>query len=258
MTRIICLLLLATLGTAAPAIAQETTADRVKQLEEQNKSLQRELDAAKARIRELEGGTRAPTPPPATVRTTLDPGSDPWGNPTAALRTLASKVKEDLLAKGQSIPDSAAGEKIIQSYRQRVNKWIETMAKFRQPVEWRVDVSEAILVSTSPREFEVRMHAMNAEGAHVGPGFTVKCAATAAPDLTTKTAPGVWVLKADVIPSLHLTSEITSTDRTNPFGETPLIAPQLQCRLDYAVHALTRSIDPTPTAPTTPTAPGGK
>ena len=252
MTRIICLLLLATLGTAVPAIAQDTTADRVKQLEEQNKSLQRELDAAKARIRELEGGMRAPTPPPPAARSTQDPGSDPWGNPSAALRTLASKVKEDLLSKGQSIPDSAAGEKIIQSYRQRVTKWIETMAKFRQPVEWRVDVSEAILVSTSPREFEVRMHAVNAEGAHVGPGFTVKCAATAAPDLTIKNAPGAWALKADVVPSLQLNSDLTSTDRTNPFGETPLIAPRLQCRLDYVVHALTRVVDPTPAAPAAP------
>lgn len=258
MTRILCLLLLVTIGTTAPAIAQDAAADRVKQLEERNRSLQRELDAAKARIRELEGGTRAPTPPPATVRTTLDPGSDPWGNPTAALRTLTSKVKEDLLAKGQAIPDSAAGEKIIQSYRQRVTKWIETMAKFRQPVEWRVDVSEAILVSTSPREFEVRMHALNAEGAHVGPGFTVKCTAAAAPDLTIQNAPGVWVMRADVVPNLRLTSDVTGTDRANPFGEVPLIAPQLQCRLDYAVQALTRSVDPTPPSPTTPTAPAAK
>jgi hypothetical protein len=252
MTRIICLLLLATLGTAAPAIAQDASSDRVKQLEEQNKSLQRDLDAAKARIRELEGGTRAPTPPPPAARSTQDPGSDPWGNPSAALRTLASKVKEDLLAKGQSIPDSAAGEKIIQSYRQRVSKWIESMAKFRQPVEWRVDVSEAILASSSPREFEVRMHALNADGAHVGQGFTVKCPATASPDLTIKNAPGVWVLKADVVPSLHLNSEITSTDRANPFGETPLIAPQLECRLNFVVHALTRAVDATPVAPAAP------
>lgn len=246
------MLLLATLGTAAPALAQDTTGDRVKQLEEQNRSLQRELDAARARIRELEGGARAPTPPATTVRTTQDPGSDPWGNPSAALRTLASKVKEDLQSKGQSIPDSAAGEKIIQSYRQRVTKWIETMAKFRQPVEWRVDVSEAILVSTSPREFDLRMHALNAEGAHVGQGFTVRCAATAAPDLTVKNAPGMWLLKADVVPSLHLNSEVTSTDRANPFGETPLIAPQLECRLNYAVHALTRATDGAPASPAAP------
>lgn len=252
MTRIICLMLFVTLGAAAPAIAQDTTADRVKQLEEQNKSLQRELDAARARIRELEGGARAPTPPPPNVRTTLDPGSDPWGNPTAALRTLASKVKEDLLAKGQSIPDSASGEKIIQSYRQRVTKWIESMAKFRQPVEWHVDVTEAIMVSTSPREFDVRMHVLNAEGARVGPGFTVRCPATASPDLTVKNAPGVWVLKADVMPNLRLTSEVTSTDRANPFGETPLIAPQLQCRLDYVAHALTRVVDAGPAAPVAP------
>lgn len=248
-----CLTLLAVLGSAAPAHAQDSTADRVRQLEEQNRSLQRELDAAKARIRELEGGARTPTPPP-TVRTTQDPGSDPWGNPSAALRTLSSKVKEDLLAKGQSIPDGAAGEKIIQSYRQRVTKWIETMAKFRQPVEWRVEVSEAILVSTSPREFEVRMHALNADGAHVGKGFTVKCAATAAPDLTIKDAPGMWMLKADVVPSLHLTSEVTSTDRANPFGETPLIAPQLECRLGYVVHSLARAAEAAPAAPAAPAA----
>lgn len=241
MIRIVPLLVVASLALHAPAQAQDATADRVKQLEDQNRALQRELDAARARIRQLEGGGAPAGAPASTVRTTNDPGPDPWGNPSAALRTLGSKVREDLLAKGQALPDSAAGEKVIQSYRQRAAKWIESMAKFRQPVEWRVDVSEAILVSTSPREFDVRMHVLNADGALVGPGFTVRVPATAAPDLSVKDAAGVWLLKADVVPGLRLTSEVTSTERANPFGDTPLIAPQLQCRIEVAARSLTRT-----------------
>jgi hypothetical protein len=234
------LVLLAALSLHAPAMAQATTVDRVKQLEEQNRALQLELDAAKARIRQLESSGAQPAPAAPAARVTNDPGADPWGNPTAALRTLGSKVRQDLLEKGQAIPDSAAGDKAIQSYRQRVTKWIEGMAKFRQPVEWRVDVSEAILVSSNPREFDVRMHVLNADGAMVGPAFTVKVPASAAPDLTVKDAAGVWLLKADVVPALRLASETASPERANPFGDTPVIAPQLQCRLEFVARSLTR------------------
>lgn len=241
MIRIVALSLMALLTLPAPAQAQDATADRVKQLEEENRTLQRELDAARARIRQLEGGGTSGGSPASTARTTNDPGPDPWGNPTAALRTLGSKVREDLLAKGQALPDAASGEKVVQSYRQRAAKWIESMAKFRQPVEWRVAVSEAIQTSTNPREFDVRMHVLNADGALVGPAFTVRVPATAAPDMSVKDAAGMWLLKADVVPGLRLISETTSTERTNPFGDTPLIAPQLQCRIEVAARSLARS-----------------
>jgi|GEM_PF-2339003 len=242
--------LIAMLHVNAPAHAYATdaNADRVRALETQIQSLQQQLKLSQARVQELEGTTQ-PIAQPNTPATTNDPGTDPWGNPSAAMRTLGNKCREDLLAKGQAIPDANADAKIWRSYRLKATKWVETMAKLKQQVEWKISVSEASLVNSSPREFEFNAHVLNADGARVGNSFVLRCPATAATDLTAANAPGIWILKGELIPNIRMEAEKTDIRQANPFGLTPTIAPQVECKLNYAVQSLTRFVAPTATTP---------
>ena len=247
----LALLLTAVIAAATP---QSTTPDdpqsRIRALEAENRKLRDEADALRKRLRELEGGP-APTQPAAPAGS-RDPGPEPWGNPNAAMRSLASKVREDLQGKGIAIPTPEADGKVWHSYRQRVEKWIEGMAKFRQPVQWTVAVSEAVQVSSVPKEFEVRAHVLRADGSRVEPSFTFRCPATAVPNLVPAKAAGNWNLKADLWADLRLQPEATSRDRANPFGDTPTIAPQVECTLRYIVQSMT------PAAPVAPSSPAAR
>jgi hypothetical protein len=59
------------------------------------------------------------------------------------------------------------------------------------------------------------------------------------PNLVPAKAEGGWQLKAELLPLLVLQPEGSSRDRANPFGETPTIAPQLECTLRYIVQSMT-------------------
>lgn len=235
------LLLLAT--TLAMPAAQGTPADdletRVKALEAENRQLKAEAEALRRRIQELEGGT-APTPAPTPPAGSNDPGPEPWGNPNAAKRSLASKIREDLQARGTVMPGPDSDARAWSIYRQRVEKWIESMGKFKQPVQWTIQVSEAVQVSSHPKEFEVHAHVLRADGSRVEPSFRFRCPATAVPNLVPSKAAGRWTLRADLVPMLLLQPEAASRDRANPFGETPTIAPQVECTLHYLVQSMTQ------------------
>lgn len=240
------LLLLATslalpVAQGAPAEDLET---RVKALEAENRQLKAEAESLRRRIQELEGG-KAPTPAPATPPAgSSDAGPEPWGNPNAAKRSLASKIREDLQARGTAIPGPESDARAWSIYRQRVEKWIESMGKFKQPVQWTIQVSEAVQVSSHPKEFEVHAHVLRADGSRVEPSFRFRCPATAVPNLVPSRAAGRWTLRAELVPMLLLQPEAAAPDRANPFGETPTIAPQVECTLHYLVQSMTPAAAP--------------
>ncbi len=221
---------------ALSAWAQDpaSTTDRLKFLESENARLTKELEAAHRRIQELDNNGVAVSPP----TTTHELGPDPWGNPLAAMRTIKNKFRADVQGKGQSIPDATSDSKVVQSYRRVAEKWIEANAKFRQPIEWRIEVIEASIVSTNPKEFEFRAHVLRSDDVRVGSGFAFRMPAAAVPDLVPSRAAGTWLLSADLGAHFKLKAEATQTDRANPFGEMPLIAPQVECDLRYTVRSL--------------------
>jgi hypothetical protein len=234
-----------------PRLAHGQDPDALQRLQQENQRLQRELQDARQRIRELESMTgakpvQAPQPPVGS----RDPGTDPWGNPSAVLRSLAVKLREDLQEKGQAIPTPDADRKVWASYRQRTTRWIEIMQKFEQPVEWRIRVSECVQVNAQPRELEFVAHVLRADGSRVEPAFTFRCPATSVPDLEPAKAIGDWILKARVVPQFVLQPEITSEEPANPFGLTPTIAPQVEARLRFVVQSL-QPASPPATAPRT-------
>jgi hypothetical protein len=241
------LLIAASLNLPAPqATTGEDPQSRIRALEQENRRLREEAEALQRRIRQLEGSgapaSATAAPPAAGSR---DPGPEPWGNPNAAMRSLTSRVREDLKERGIAIPTADSDSRTWHAYRQRLTKWIEIMGKFRQPVEWTIAVSEAVQVSSQPREFEIHAHVLRPDGSRVEPIFTFRCPATAVPNLVPAKAPGVWQLKADLVPQLQLQPETAARDRANPFGETPTIAPQLECTMRYVVQAMT----PAPPSP---------
>jgi hypothetical protein len=232
------LLISASLALQSPPAA--TTDDlqaRIQALEQENRRLREASEALQRRIRELEGG--APPAAPAPSAGSRDPGPEPWGNPNAAMRSLASKVKEDLKERGIAVPTPDADARTWHAYRQRLTKWIEIMGKFRQPIQWNLSVSEAVQVSSEPKEYEIRAHVLRADGSRVEPSFAFRCPATAVPNLVPAKAAGVWQLKAELLPHLVLQPESSSRERANPFGDTPTIAPQLECTLRYIVQSMT-------------------
>ncbi|NBX24678.1 MAG: hypothetical protein EBQ99_01270 [Planctomycetes bacterium] len=242
------LLIAASLNMSAPQAATgEDPQTRIRALEEENRRLREETEALQRRLRQLEGSS-APATPAARTTGSRDPGPEPWGNPNAAMRSLASRVREDLKERGIAIPTPDADARAWHAYRQRLTKWIENMGKFRQPVEWTIAVSEAVQVSSQPREFEIHAHVLRADGSRVEPIFTFRCPATAVPNLVPAKAPGVWQLKAELVPQLQLQPETASRERANPFGDTPTISPQLECTLRYVVQSMT----PAPQPPVTP------
>jgi hypothetical protein len=242
------LLIAASLNLPAPQAATgEDPQSRIRALEQENRRLREETEALQRRIRQLEG-SGAPATPALPAAGSRDPGPEPWGNPNAAMRSLASRVREDLKERGIAIPTADSDARTWHAYRQRLTKWIELMGKFRQPVEWNIAVSEAVQVSSQPREYEIHAHALRPDGSRVEPIFTFRCPATAVPNLVPAKAPGVWQLKAELVPQLQLQPETAARDRANPFGETPTIAPQLECTLRYVVQSMT----PAPPAPASP------
>ncbi|MGA1266280.1 MAG: hypothetical protein ACO32J_03755 [Phycisphaerales bacterium] len=222
-----------------PRMAHGQDSEALKRLQQENQRLQRELQDARQRIRELESMTGAkPVQAPQPPAGSRDPGTEPWGNPNAVLRSLAVKLREDLQEKGQAIPTPDADRKVWSSYRQRATRWIEVMQKFEQPIEWRVRVSECVQVNAQPRELEFVGHVLRADGSRVEPAFTFRCPATSVPDLEPAKAIGDWILRARVLPQFTLQPEITSEEPANPFGLTPTIAPQMEARLRFVVQSL--------------------
>lgn len=240
MTRMLRILMIAvTLALSSPALAQNPTSDRIQALEAENRRLQEEVQALKQRLQQLEQGGPAPAAAPAA---TEDVGADPWGNPAAVRRTIAEALRANLEAHGMKVPDAQADAKAWNSYRREVERWWQDMVrqrKYRQAVTWTIDIQEVSVTSnTQVRELEIVAYSLNEAGARVGKWFTIRCPASAAPNLDPAKARGPWVIKGDVLPEVRLSDDATPGGTAGQFRPRDTIAPQVECSLRYSVTSL--------------------
>lgn len=239
MPRILLAFLLLTL--TAPALARQSSDDRTKALEAENRQLRDEVQALKQRLQALEGRA-APTA--AAPAATNDPGANPWGNPDAIRRTLGQALRENLLSRNIAVPDASSDAKSIAAYRKEVERWWQESTRtrrFRQAVTWPIEILEASVASNSgTREYDITAFALNDVGARVGRWFIIRCPASAVPNLDPMKAAGKWTLRAEVQPELTVIGERGQS--ANVFRQQDLIAPQAECTLRFSVSG----IDPVP------------
>lgn len=235
------LLLLVVGMLAAPCFAQASLEDRVKALEAENRQLREDLQAARQRLQALEsGGTAAAT---AAPKTTDDPGPDNYGNPLAVRRTLGQMLREHLAARNIAVPDGSSDARAVAAYRAEVERWLRDpnrQRRLRQPIAWTVEVLEARVVSdSSSTEYALEVHSLNADGARVGPWYTIRCRKSDVPQLNPLDARGTWLLRGEVIAELSL-APAESSKTPNSFRPRDTIAPDVECSLRFVVSSLQR------------------
>ncbi|MFM7807708.1 MAG: hypothetical protein ACKPEA_07215 [Planctomycetota bacterium] len=187
------------LALTAPALARQSSDDRMKALEAENRQLRDEVQALKQRLQVLEGRA-APSAATAAPATTNDPGANPWGNPDAIRRTLGQALRENLQSRNIAMPDAGSDAKSIAAYRKEVERWWQEATRtrrFRQAVSWPIEILEASVASNSgTREYDIAAYALNDAGARVGRWFIIRCPASAVPNLDPMKAAGKWTLRA--------------------------------------------------------------
>lgn len=234
------------------ATAQSSSDDRVQALEAENRRLQQEVQALKKRLQELEGGAS-----PSAPKATEDIGADPWGNPAAARRTIGEALRANLQAKGVAVPDQQADGKAWTTYRREIERWWQDMVRqrrFRQSIVWNIEILEATVSSnTQIREYDIVAHTLNDAGARVGKWFTIRCPASAVPNLDPTRATGTWTLKAELMPEVRVSDDATPGASPGTFHARDTIAPQVECELRFSVQ----SLEPKPSSGVAPSK-GGK
>lgn len=237
MLRSLLISLALTASTVAQSPSPAPTDDRVKALEAENRRLQEEVQALKQRLQQLEKSNAPSTTPTATE----DPGTDPWGNPTAIRRMLGEALRSELEQQSIPIPDETANAQAWNRYRNAVTSWWQRVReirdRFRQSVTWTLAVQEAFMTSnTQVREYEILAYVLNDSGARVGREFSIRCPASAVPNFDPNKASGVWILKAEVTPELRVAQETNAANA--PFRRADTVAPQVECSIRFSVRSL--------------------